>query len=451
MGIRLMSWSMVMCCGLAANAALAGAKAGTDDAAAADSNPIHWSAQYDRVEGGPEAELTVRVGSVSNLGFGWPKSFDPFSGRSTDAHGYPWNPPADAPSGLKRIMLGSVVTVADLDSRRHDGYSAYLRDHDVHVQPITVPLGALPAKIDRVLFQLFIDDFQAPSFDSRFQMSINGTRIPGFEQVINTVDQTGPVGKLVSMPLLPEYFPLLRAGTLTILIDDPVTHMPDGYAVDFVRVLINPLPSKYVVEVRGTVRDADTSKPIAGATVSSALASAQTGPQGDYRLAGVPAGLVVAEASHEGYTDATGSTDVESGKIGHIDLSMHRTHESAATLEAQVEKTGTAVIYGIHFDLDKATLRPDSTPALEAVLSIMQKNPAANWIVSGHTDNTGTPEHNAPLSLARAKAVCQWLENKGVDTAHLQPKGFGADHPVADNATANGRALNRRVELQHTD
>jgi OmpA-OmpF porin, OOP family len=255
----------------------------------------------------------------------------------------------------------------------------------------------------------------------------------------------------VSLPLLPEYFELLRAGTLTILIDDPVTHAPDGYAIDFVRVLINPQPSKNVVEVRGTVRDADTSKPIAGATVTSALASAQTGLKGNYSLAGVPAGLVVATASHEGYTDATQGADVESGKVGQIDLLLHRSHENATTLEGQIQKTGTAIIYGIHFDLDKSTLRPDSTPALEAVLSIMRKDPKAHWIVSGHTDNTGTPEHNAPLSLARAQAVCQWLQKNAVDAALLQAKGFGADRPVADNATANGRALNRRVELQHKD
>jgi outer membrane protein OmpA-like peptidoglycan-associated protein len=74
-----------------------------------------------------------------------------------------------------------------------------------------------------------------------------------------------------------------------------------------------------------------------------------------------------------------------------------------------------------------------------------------NWIISGHTDNTGTKEHNAPLSLARAQSVGSWLEHHEIDAARYTAVGIGADRPVANNATAGGRALNRRVELQRQD
>ena len=74
---------------------------------------------------------------------------------------------------------------------------------------IGLSVGTLPLKIDSVLFQIFVDDFQAPSFHSHFQASLNGTRIPSLEQALNAVDQTGPIGKLITVNLLPEYFPLL--------------------------------------------------------------------------------------------------------------------------------------------------------------------------------------------------------------------------------------------------
>jgi hypothetical protein len=56
--------------------------------------PAPWSAMTERTVGGPEADLLVRTGDINNLGFGWPQGFDPFSGKSTPSHAYPWKPPA---------------------------------------------------------------------------------------------------------------------------------------------------------------------------------------------------------------------------------------------------------------------------------------------------------------------------------------------------------------------
>ncbi|MGH9730350.1 MAG: double zinc ribbon domain-containing protein, partial [Candidatus Acidiferrales bacterium] len=89
--------------------------------------------------------------------------------------------------------------------------------------PIVLPVGALPAKIDSVLFQIFVDDFQAPGLRSHFQVDLNGTRIPTIESAINSIDQSGPIGQLVTVKLLPEYWPLLKSGTAKLLFDDPTT------------------------------------------------------------------------------------------------------------------------------------------------------------------------------------------------------------------------------------
>lgn len=314
--------------------------------------------------------------------------------------------------------------------------------------PIVLPVGALPAKIDSVLFQIFVDDFQAPSLHSHFQVDLNGTRIPTIESAINSIDQSGPIGQLVTVKLLPEYWPLLKSGTVKLLFDDPTTHVPDGYAIDFVRILVNPHNFKYQVSLAVSVVDLDAGHaPVAGATVSAALESATTDKRGKCELKGMPAGLVVATASAPGYDENSVPVALVAGQAGAVEIQLHRHQENTAALEKSIEQTGTATIYGIHFDTGSSKLRPDSLPALNAVLGLINNRAGSRWIISGHTDNQGSDRLNIPLSKARAASVVSWLTAHGIAADRLEPEGFGASRPVADNATANGRALNRRVEV----
>jgi len=313
--------------------------------------------------------------------------------------------------------------------------------------PIVLMLGALPTKINEVVFQIFADDFQSPDYGSHFQVSLNGTRIPTFEYAINSLDQSGPIGKLVTLKLLPEYWSLLKAGTVKVLIDDPTTHRQDGYAVDFVRILVNPHNFKYQVSLTATVTDASTNKPIAGAMVGAGFASTLTDQQGKCELKGIPAGLVVATANAPGYDESSVPVDLPAGQSGHADIQLHPHQESTADLEKSIAQTGTATIYGIHFDTGSSKLRADSMPALNAVLGLINGRPGSKWIIAGHTDNIGSDALNIPLSKARAASVGSWLNAHGIASDRLEPQGFGSTRPVADNATANGRALNRRVEV----
>jgi OOP family OmpA-OmpF porin len=421
--------------------------------------------ESERTVGGTEADLVVRTGDINNLGFGFPKGYDPFSGESTPPHPYPWAAPASSPDGTDRIMIGSAVTTWYLYDKRtgpSDGYSGVLAPcprlsapiqppcrerQETMPRPITLAVGALPAKIDAVLFQIFVDDFQAPVFHSHFQVSLNGTRIPSFEDAINALDQTGPIGKLITLKLLPEYWPLLQSGTVKLFIDDPTTHAGDGYAIDFVRILVNPHNFKYQVTIAATVTDADKHTPIPGATVTAALVSATTDRQGHCTLADLPAGLVIATAIAPGYDGNSVQVDLPAGQTGKAVIQLHKHDEGTAALERAVAATGTATVYGIHFDTDSAMLRPDSAPALAAVLGLIKNRPGSHWVISGHTDNQGSVEHNQKLSEARAGSVIAWLKAHGVTEDRLAPEGFGASRPVADNETANGRALNRRVEV----
>jgi len=103
------------------------------------------------------------------------------------------------------------------------------------------------------------------------------------------------------------------------------------------------------------------------------------------------------------------------------------------------------------FDFDSAELRPESLTELERVVKFMGDVPFAKAMVEGHTDSVGTEEYNQALSDRRAKAVFDYLSSRGVDPARLSSIGHGELKPIADNTTAEGRQLNRRVMLIRTD
>jgi outer membrane protein OmpA-like peptidoglycan-associated protein len=406
-----------------------------------------WAATAERTVDGPEADLLIRVGDIDNLGFGWPRDFNPFSGQSTPPHSFPWKHSPGDPSGTDRIMLASSVSPNDVSTRAGDGYSRTTARTENQPEPIIIELGALPRRVDAVLVQLFVDDFQAPVWGSYFQVTLNGVRIPAFESALNALRQTGPIGKLVTLKLLPEYWPLLRGGRLQLLIEDLTTHVPDGYAVDFVRVLINPRPSTYSGTVTSSVVDADTRMPIAGATVTAALGTTVTGPDGRCVLSQVTSGLVVVSAVAEGYDLQSSSVDLVAGATANVELLLRRHHESAEYIDRALTRAGSAAIYGLRFDFDSSTLRSDSEPALQSLLTSLKKRSGTRWVVIGHTDSRGAAPYNARLSKARADAVVGWLRDHGVPANALVARGSGAEQPIADNATDAGRALNRRVEV----
>jgi outer membrane protein OmpA-like peptidoglycan-associated protein len=105
------------------------------------------------------------------------------------------------------------------------------------------------------------------------------------------------------------------------------------------------------------------------------------------------------------------------------------------------------VTHGINFDVDKATIKPESMGTLNMIVQVLKDNPDVKFEIDGHTDNTGTPQHNKDLSQQRADAVKTQLISLGVDASRLTSKGFGDTKPISDNNTFEGKANNRRVEF----
>jgi OOP family OmpA-OmpF porin len=120
--------------------------------------------------------------------------------------------------------------------------------------------------------------------------------------------------------------------------------------------------------------------------------------------------------------------------------------EPAKDLAKEIKTKGFATIY-INFDVDKATIKPESQPTIDHVAQMLKDNPDLNLTIAGYTDNSGSRAHNRTLSENRAKAVLQALVGQGIAAGRLASVGYGQDKPIADNSTEAGKAKNRRVEL----
>lgn len=118
----------------------------------------------------------------------------------------------------------------------------------------------------------------------------------------------------------------------------------------------------------------------------------------------------------------------------------------ADEMKKELDKNGHIALY-INFDTDKATIKPESQPAVEEIRKLLGNDPGLKILIEGHTDNSGSPARNQKLSEERAMSVKSALNTAGVDAARLQAKGLGQDKPLADNSTEDGKAKNRRVEI----
>ncbi|HSA04122.1 MAG TPA: OmpA family protein [Tenuifilaceae bacterium] len=112
-------------------------------------------------------------------------------------------------------------------------------------------------------------------------------------------------------------------------------------------------------------------------------------------------------------------------------------------------KLGESIILtNVYFDFDKYEILKTSYPSLDLVAQYLHKNSTVYILITGHTDNIGGTDYNQKLSEQRAKSVVDYLINKGIDEERLQYKGNGNQYPLSENETKQGRAKNRRIEMQ---
>ncbi len=147
----------------------------------------------------------------------------------------------------------------------------------------------------------------------------------------------------------------------------------------------------------------------------------------------------------EGLVDFLQEEGVKTNLVADLQQAV-KTNE-ALSLREDVD--GIIVNLGnILFEFDKATIRKEFEKGLDQLAEVLKKYPKLDIVVSGHTDSVGNPTYNQKLSELRAKAIADYLLQRGVSQDRISYIGYGDTKPVASNTTAEGRAKNRRVEIK---
>ncbi len=216
---------------------------------------------------------------------------------------------------------------------------------------------------------------------------------------------------------------------------------------------VNVSREQAVALVRGVVRDAN-GHPLGGAEIRyEGLDTAATGTKapglagsarsnpvtGEFQLT-LPAGAkYTLHAERDSYFPTSENIDL-------TQLKSYKELSRDLTLN-KIQTGATITLHNVFFETNKSDLLPASDEELNRLVQLLADHPEFHLEIAGFTDSTGSVAHNHGLSKARAQAVANYLAQHGIAATRLSAIGFGAEKPVAPNATEAGRAQNRRVEF----
>ena len=162
----------------------------------------------------------------------------------------------------------------------------------------------------------------------------------------------------------------------------------------------------------------------------------------------------------DGYEDPDGCPDGDNDSDGLQDPADRCPNEPGPVSEqgcprvyqdVQVTRTAIRITQTIHFEFNRAVIRPESFGILNTVATVLRDFPTITIEIGGHTDSRGNDAYNLRLSDERAASVRTYLLQQGTDTSRMTSRGYGETRPIESNRTSTGRAANRRVEFNRTD
>lgn len=269
-----------------------------------DPNNGDWSSKSVTLAGTSEADLMVRVGDIDALNdeYAIENGYNPFTAKDQYSHGYPWEEDPSDPAGTDRIYVGSKETGSTSDGYSGDFYRWLRGEEPTYAcargpMNITLNYDASAVKVKNALLQICIDDFQ-PRWGSIFTVTLNGRDAPFVAELLNHVDQTGPTSYIVSAIIPSGFYNEIASGRLVITIDE-TTGVGDGFAVDFVKLLINYKESVFKGRFSGYVYGPGK----ATVRLLGTSTTVTTDSSGGFTFEAVP-GLNVVRASADGFKES---------------------------------------------------------------------------------------------------------------------------------------------------
>lgn len=208
-----------------------------------------------------------------------------------------------------------------------------------------------------------------------------------------------------------------------------------------------------IVIVRGKLIDAKTGEPISAKIIYEKLPDGtevgvtHSDPEtGEYEIH-LPAGqLYGVRAEADGHISENQNLDLRG--ITKDGVTKNQDIRLEPIQVAKIEPDATIDLNNIFFDFDQATLKSESFPELNRIVTLMGEKPTLEVEISGHTDSTGPEDYNLGLSERRAKSVVRYLTDKGVAKERVKVTFYGETKPIETNETKEGRKKNRRVEFK---
>jgi outer membrane protein OmpA-like peptidoglycan-associated protein len=206
--------------------------------------------------------------------------------------------------------------------------------------------------------------------------------------------------------------------------------------------------------VVGHVTDAETHAPVANASIKINDAGGKelrysTDARGAFKFDSVTPGAITVAADAEGYLALVTTAQVKARAETDVELSGVKKPKTALV---EVTAGEIRIKEQIRFAVDSATILPDSFALMSEIADTLLRNPRIRRVeIQGHTDNSGTADHNKTLSDERANSVRDWLTSHGVASGRLTAQGYGQERPLVPNVTAAMRARNRRVQFKITE
>jgi outer membrane protein OmpA-like peptidoglycan-associated protein len=200
----------------------------------------------------------------------------------------------------------------------------------------------------------------------------------------------------------------------------------------------------------GSVKDAASGTPVANASILVTDAQGKelkvmSDASGNFKVEGLAPGELAIRGEANGYMPHAQSADGRAGEESRTTVGLNKRPKNPLV---KIQGSEIKLSDKIQFETDSAKIVGQSTPLLEEIADVLQKNPdLADVEIQGHTDNSGSRDGNQRLSDARANAVRDWLVKAGVAGGRLKAKGYGQDRPLAPNVTEANRAKNRRVQF----